>query len=247
MKAKELVEHIMKRVKGSFVPVIAHQVYSTNEQVIGVWTDGKPLYRKVLEFEAIDSNKESKQSVSDLHIDQMVEIKGIWQRGDTSLNWYPFAGIDTQFNGCTAAYGKQEEAVYVFPYNNYPVSAAYVFIQYTKTTDTSTTSKVPFEPLHEYSTEEKLVGYWIDGKAVYEKTVSLSEPFTLKNGADWQIVDNSLSENLTLISAELFRNSGELINARQISAKTNGLAIIAPDSSGVKIIGYTLRYTKTTD
>ena len=44
-----------------------------------------------------------------------------------------------------------------------------VTLKYTKTTDSPSTSKIPFEPLVEYSTDEKFIGYWIDGKKLYRK------------------------------------------------------------------------------
>ena len=40
-------------VEEAKVKEIAKEVYSTNETVIGTWIDGKPLYRKVIDFGAL--------------------------------------------------------------------------------------------------------------------------------------------------------------------------------------------------
>ena len=50
--------------------------------------------------------------------------------------------------------------------------SGYVTIQYTKTTDTA----ISIGEATEYSTEEKVVGTWIDGKPVYEITLTGATP-----------------------------------------------------------------------
>ena len=50
MKAKQFAEEIIRRVRGSYLPVTEYQVYSTDETVIGAYM-GKPLYRKVIPFD----------------------------------------------------------------------------------------------------------------------------------------------------------------------------------------------------
>jgi hypothetical protein len=39
----------------------------------------------------------------------------------------------------------------------------------------------PDDSIHEYSSTEQIVGYWVNGKPIYEKTV----PFTLDNDGFW--------------------------------------------------------------
>lgn len=165
MKAKELVEHIMKRVKGSFVPVIAHQVYSTDEQVVGVWTDGKPVYRVVIRASGLIEG--SKIEVSHLSIENMIIVEGTWI--DKNNNKIPLTYFYTSNNNYSYWINGTDLSINIHNKTANSVDAE-IIITYTKTTDTPTTSKVPFEPLHEYSTEEKLVGYWIDGKPLYQRT-----------------------------------------------------------------------------
>ena len=82
-----------------------------------------------------------------------------------------------------------------------------ITIEYTKTTDTAaTTPKIPFEPLTEYSTEEKMVGYWIDGKPLYRKV--------------WNVVLTDMNETI---------NHG-ILNLEQC---TKLFAVTAPNEQGI--------------
>jgi hypothetical protein len=51
-----------------------------------------------------------------------------------------------------------------------------VTVQYTKTTDTAGSGQWTPQgvPAHHYSTDEQVVGTWIDGSTIYEKTLVLN-------------------------------------------------------------------------
>ena len=53
---------------------IAKEVYSTEEQVVGTWIDGKPIYRKVIDFGALPNStlKQVPHGISD--IDAIVSL-----------------------------------------------------------------------------------------------------------------------------------------------------------------------------
>lgn len=55
-------------------------VYSTDEQIVGTWVNGKPIYRKVYYATTPGSTTVESQvlfSVADLHIDEAVTVRGI--------------------------------------------------------------------------------------------------------------------------------------------------------------------------
>ena len=49
---------------------------------------------------------------------------------------------------------------------------------------------------HEYSTEEKVVGKWIDGKPIYEKTIIVNGNLT---SGSWQALSTGLSNVETVV------------------------------------------------
>ena len=52
-----------------------NQIYSTDEQVIGKWINGKPIYRKVVEYINF-----GKYSISDLNADTFINIIAMSKR-----------------------------------------------------------------------------------------------------------------------------------------------------------------------
>lgn len=135
-------------------------IHSTDERVIGQWTDGKPLYQKTIQTTiVVDTNgqiTETPTDVASLNIDSLILLKGatnavnlpsvIWNSAET----YPYI-IRLYHNSAnhtivTAANRKANDG-----------NTLYITLQYTKSTDTAVSSG------------EKIVGQWIDGKPIFEK------------------------------------------------------------------------------
>lgn len=49
--------------------------YSTEEQLIGNWTDGKPLYRRIIKFGALENAGTKSIYLSSYNIDELVDYK----------------------------------------------------------------------------------------------------------------------------------------------------------------------------
>ena len=106
--------------------------YSTEEQVIGTWIDGKPIYRKVVADELNMSNGTIIE-VSTLNIDKILSIKTIEQRTNN---------LDI-FDGVLYDNETMKFSVHFSPKNNWLESwcapnstfLATVILEYTKTTD----------------------------------------------------------------------------------------------------------------
>ncbi len=158
-----------------FNPVI----YSTTEREVGVWTDGKPLYQKTL-YSATTVIGESTNffDLSALDIDEMVDWHGNFIRDG---KFYSVDMIEKPSSSSANAYARcryvpdtKQFAVNVAEFNSYPTSFGrlYVTIQYTKTTDTPGSGKYTTlgVPSVHYSTEEQVIGTWIDGKPLYQIT-----------------------------------------------------------------------------
>ena len=119
-----------------------------------------------------------------------------------------------------------------------------------------------------YSTEEKKVGTWIDGKPIYQRSFVVTESVSLDGGSDTSIglpgfssvyVSEILPTMDAMIDADVNYYDAESTNtfkfAKGISIiKSNGY-IASYDNPGVEYIGYhvlkdsviTIKYTKTTD
>lgn len=52
-------------------------------------------------------------------------------------------------------------------------------------------------PLHEYSTSEKIVGTWVDGKPIYEKTINIG---ALSKSNSWQSFNHNIANLKRIIS-----------------------------------------------
>lgn len=108
--------------------------YSTDEQAVGTWIDGKTIYRKVINF-GILPNATSKlvpHNISNLK--NFVKIEGIAIRDDNFAQMLPlvYRGIDTEYNTSLAVTNTQISIICDNDRTNF---TAYVTLEYTKTTD----------------------------------------------------------------------------------------------------------------
>ena len=139
-------------------------LYSTTEKVVGCWTDGRPVYQKAVELgygPAKGATKSYNLNVSN----PMVYV--------SCRVWYDW-GTGTQGNtpSPNAHVWLDNSNLYISSLNDTPFDACpfHVILQYTKTTDVANSFNYASE--NDYSTTEKIVGTWIDGKPLYQKTIN---------------------------------------------------------------------------
>lgn len=134
--------------------------YSTEEKVIGTWIDGKPLYQKTYYLSSPltirQDTWEQIQGVSIADIDRGVSTICANERG--------------QFD-CVIS-DLKTSPIELWNTRSADISIDSITCQYTKTTDTAYT--VPAGDANYYSTSEQIVGRWIDGKPLYQKTLSFT-------------------------------------------------------------------------
>lgn len=112
--------------------------YSTTEQVIGTWIDGKPIYRKVINFGSLP-NAESKSVAHNIaNIDFIVNVWGMAKRAnaDNDVNFFPINESRPLNNIDAIGLFASETSVIIqtgADRSNVPIT--YVIIEYTKTTD----------------------------------------------------------------------------------------------------------------
>ena len=221
-------------------------IYSTTEKIVGAWTDGKPLYQKTVEISALPStaNTPTNYAHGISNVDRIVKYEGMiynssggpltpfpWVNGSNMAQLAVITGINA--TNITIATNQDRSS-----YN------AKITLQYTKTTDTAGS----FNPSTEtdYSTNETVVGTWIDGKPIYQKTYQLSTALSLTSNTwietsipigDMDSVINCNAKNGITYSGDLLCGIDVGSNVRVLSTRTA--------THNINCI--TIQYTKTTD
>ena len=108
------------------------ETYSTEEQVVGTWIDGKPIYRKCVKANATISAGQSLTQITLPNFESLVRIFG---RCKDSSNWFQVPTVmETSWR--YVAYLNVNGSIYslstVF---SSQTTNTYIFIEYTKTTD----------------------------------------------------------------------------------------------------------------
>lgn len=251
MRAKQFTEEIVRRVRGSYLPVTEFQVYSTDETVIGTYM-GKPLYRKVIDFGALPNGgyKDVSSGLSNIKI---CEYSGIaYSPPDGAVFSLPIAQQTDQLTMCSIrSNGEVVRVVAMADMSSF--TEAFITLHYTKNSDTTTSSKVPYQPLIEYSLEERMIGFWIDGKPLYEKTVDCG---AMPNATS-KSVAHGISNISRFVKGELSTDNGTNGATIVFGSHTNDAMTAYCDRTNIVIAStddrseYTgfaiVRYTKTTD
>lgn len=111
----------------------APYIYSLNEQKIGVWIDGKPLYQKLTYISSLPNNATTNypHGISDISAIVGMDSYVKWSNGwIANLPWVVF-GDDTET--ITASAGLTN--IQVVTNKNRTSMSAYIVLRYTKTTD----------------------------------------------------------------------------------------------------------------
>ena len=100
--------------------------------------------------------------------------------------------------------------------------------------------------LHEYSTEEKIVGKWIDGKPIYEKVINISTTFVLQPYI-WTNI--TMIENIKRIINLSFLIRNVINDGRlRFNCENNYLQGAAEEANfTINSCTIIIQYTKTTD
>ena len=223
-------------------------LYSEEEREVGVWTDGKPLYQKTVIFTSLTQNGWNNKAHNVANIDKVVYCVGGVSTDDGQTNYYG-SGANNAYSLLAAA-----SVTYVNIYvGNYAFKKAIVTFQYTKTTDQPGSGRYlpDGQYSHHHSTSEKVVGTWIDGSTVYERTWDFGSEITI-NSQTWvdtpiKLSDYNIGFCTSIVSAI---NASKNCIWNFISASTDRGAsqyvrLWSARSSQITIRYLTLQYTKS--
>lgn len=238
---------VLNKIEGSL------DVYSEEERVIGVWTDGKPLYQKTIITTPEWSNGLCNIDVSNMNIDYGVIENGIVLVGNEG-RWLPHNYWQTSsYNICTR-YDNLDKIIQIKALG-WSLTDVKITLQYTKTTDSSNDIVVPqneiIKPIH-YSTEEQCIGTWINGSSIYQITLTWEGSTSTESWTDIPYSAN-ISEIINIDVVASFdgvyyvNTNPTLILSAGYNNNTQMAAINwATTHSSVKAY-ITLQYTKTTE
>ena len=132
-RGQEKVLNSITAVNKEAMKEIAKEVYSTEEQIVGTWIDGKPIYRKVIDCGALPNStlKQVPHGISD--IDAIVSFNGVTFAKNKTATPIPYVYTDSintvslfleGTNVCIQTFGDKTSYI-----------NTYVTLEYTKTTD----------------------------------------------------------------------------------------------------------------
>ena len=244
------------------VPTFANQfsrsdLYSTSEKIVGSWKDGKPLYQKTIECEALPNNTTKSVAHGVSNLDKIVDIKGCAYRSSDGL----FVSLPRVATSTTYMCEINVKSGNVNITSSTDLSAfgwSYVTIQYTKTTD----SAIKVGTGTDYSTDEQIIGSWIDGKPLYQKTFSgtvssannisyVSIGASVDTFVDGRgVLDNSVPL-IGVTSESVSAGVSTFVNSNSAASNKNTFGVYSKPESQSAWVGksyyLTLCYTKTTD
>ena len=163
---KEFYEQIRPYLNGSFPTPVANKMsrgdlYSTNERMIGQWIDGKPLYQKTIQTTVGSTATQTiAHGVSNIGF-AMVKDAILLNSGS-----YYDIDIDNHFSECSI--DGMNLTIKKPTASSYSGNDIWFVIKYTKSTDTA----IKMGRETDYSEDEQIIGTWIDGKPLYQKTIN---------------------------------------------------------------------------
>jgi len=110
--------------------------YSTDEKVIGIWTNGKPIYQKVINFGAGPTSNTTKQVSHNVALEHCVNA---WATGDYGVHSSPIPYISRNLD-IIATLNVTTTTVDIGSNVDLSSYIINVVLQYTKTTDTASSA-----------------------------------------------------------------------------------------------------------
>ena len=231
-------------------------IYSDDERCIGVWRDGKPLYQKTISFDDTmfqndGSGKKITVTIPDV---EAIKTSQVFIENNIMPLTYAQGSIYATY---WAIVNNPNTVDIVFRYSSEIGSNLHGFfinstaiLQYTKTTDTAGTAAwVPTgaTPVH-YSLNEQVIGTWIDGKPLYQRTLEFQD-FSISTS---QVKNLITLTDITVMSVDslIIENGNQFPlpeKTTRICHRATGVLEISAEGNWRGTLYITLQYTKTTD
>lgn len=234
---------------GTLSPII----YSEEEREVGVWIDNKPLYARTFNITPTIV-KTSATLISEIDISNM----------QVMVNGY---GVSQTYGQMTSLALYNDNGLKVVA--DLTIQIDKIVIYYTKTTDVAGSGKYNTlgVPTIHYTTDEQIIGTWVDGKPLYERSFFVDSPTanttTIIQDASFSnikyvvktqgVYQRATSGHIVFDTIGSYENSNYSSFCRVVKASPNasevGFAYYIKIATGNTIsnLCMTIQYTKTTD
>lgn len=141
------------------------EIYSLTEREIGVYQNGKPLYEKTIYARSISISENAKYTIESSFVgENVVEYCG-YDLSGTTIYSLPDGRLRLMIEGGDLKLQSINGGTWS--------GDCYVTVRYTKAADTAGSGTWTSQgvPAVHYSTSEQVVGTWVDGKTLYQKTL----------------------------------------------------------------------------
>lgn len=121
---------------------------STEVRTGGLWSDNKPIYRKVLEVPEIPANRTSTNVLImiDENMETLIEMRGMLRRGSNA--WWPLTYRSmSNYTSLALDVWSKEGGIAIRTGSNTEISGGYIVVDYTKTTDEADDDYTSYEQL----------------------------------------------------------------------------------------------------
>lgn len=181
-------------------------LYSTTEKVVGCWIDGRPLYQRTYTFTTptvTTAGTEAAITITSLGSTIAVKDISAWFTKESTAQCRSAIQVDSSGNEIEVYISTAGDFNCRNKSSTYSNRPAWVTIKYTKTTDSA--NSYNYASVNDYSTSEKIVGTWINGENLYQRTFTGT---TSSSGVLTQVASFSSSWYIRSFEGSLVQGSG---------------------------------------
>ena len=242
-------------------------IYDTTEKVIGKFTDGRPVYQKVLTGTMTATSAQGTEAATNVamgvNVSSYVDISVVFINASGAT--VPIPCTNLQVSQPYLRYVAHDNTAStkntIVIYNAWTLTALpyRIIVQYTKTTDLANSYNYANE--NDYSTSEKIVGTWISGKPIYQKTFTATMPTCSTEGTDvantivWSTIGISAPSKIISIEGFIDNEAGTYRPLNCVNSPTRRTSAVGI-STGISFTNsvtgmsgknayVTIKYTKT--
>ena len=230
-----------------FQPVI----YSTEEREIGVWTDGRPLYEKTVDFGALPNSTTKTVSYNISDLDYFIKIQCVAHNQNGSRN-IPFVDDAYKSGDVLLDTIKNNGVIRIISHTDLSSLTGEVTLQYVKSTDVAGSGSWTPQgvPTHHYSTDEHIIGTWIDGSTLYEKTFYIHDrQFSSSGECDFDVTslnsDILMADNMASYYTFSISSTEYVRQFEKLVPEEGHVYAYGPANRQIETGYITIRYTKS--
>ena len=220
-------------------------IYSLEERQVGVFTDGKPLYQKTIYLSSVTSGQYYAHNITDIDKIWVYDVKA-----NRNTVWFSSEHIFSSNGTVSESFSVIANGTYIYPivYSN-TITDCYVTVQYTKTTDAAGSGiwTPQGSYAHHYSTDEQIIGTWIDGSTLYERTFKPTTAMSIPVNGTWYNTNININYVNKIVEATV-GNDTWVMGVFSVFKNSNLLYITSGGAMGSNTLSVnriTIRYTKS--